>query len=234
MKRVAIIACIILAALVGGALITAYAAVGTPGDLATAASSIPQPPASRSSSAPKQELKITDSSAPTGEDTGEAEDAAAYTQPPPVAYEGGTSPAGNASALEGAWQYYETADAQNGQPVMVYQYRFYNESGTLNLSYGILNATINANMLGSYGIGGDGTVVLGDITWSTEENPLGHVGGNAVLSLGWPADGSEGLVVTLVSYETGTGERFAPFDHILGVPLLCTKFGEAEVVQSDW
>lgn len=232
MKRFSVIACIILAALIGGALITAYAVVGTPSELATVSDSIPQPPASRSS-AQKQELQITDSASQADESADEAGAAESQPQPPAVAYEGGTTPAGNATALEGAWQYYETADAQGGQPVMIYQYRFYNESSTLNLSYGILNATINANMLGTYAIGGDGTVVLSNITWSTADNPLGHVGGNAVLTLGWPADGSAGLVVTLVSYETGTGERFEPFDHILGVPLLCTKFGEAEVVEFD-
>lgn len=230
MKRIATIASIILAVLVGGALLTAYARVGSPGNLAVASSSTPQPSAASSNTAPKPNLKITSSDADTADvdaDTGEAE---IMPQPAPIPFEGGTTPAGGATALEGAWQYYENPDAaKNGETVMTYQYRFYNESNTLNLNYGEFSATIGVNMLGTYAISGDGTITLTDITWSSKDNLLGFTGGSAVFTAGWPADGQPGIVMTLHSYETGNGEGIPAFDHILGVPLLCAPFGETTV-----
>lgn len=236
MKRIATIASIILAVLVGGALLTAYARVGNPANLAElasgssqAASSVPQPAAGASSTAPKPDLKITSGDA-SADDAGEAGEVEAGPQPAPIPFEGGTNPAGGATALEGAWQYYENPDAaKNGETVMTYQYRFYNESSTLNLNYGEFSATIGVNMLGTYAIAADGTITLTDITWSSKDDLLGFTGGSAVFTAAWPADGQPGIVMTLHSYETGNGESIPAFDHILGAPLLCAPFGETTV-----
>lgn len=228
MKRIAVIVSIVLAACIGGALATAFAMVGAPPNLSSSsAAAIPAPPTSQSSTSAPQ-LEITNSASQSAvEETGEAEP---QPQPAPVPFEGGVNPVGDGSALEGSWHYYEGVPGNtSGATVMAYQYRFYNESNNMNLNYGEFGANIGINMLGTFSLAGDGTLVLSDITWSSADDLLGHTGGQAVFSLGWPADGQAGLVLTLQSYDTGTGEGVPVFDHIIGVPLLCAKFGEQSV-----
>lgn len=226
MKRFAIIASIILAACVGGALLVAFVVVGAPASLSPSSSAststIPPPPTSNTpASVPA--LEITNSAI---QDDSAAESEAEAAQPPLVPYEGGTTPAAAGNALEGSWHYYENS---GDAPITAYQYRFYNESSNMNLNYGELGASIGMNMLGDFSLAGDGTLLLSNLTWSSKDNMLGYSGGQAVFTLGWPTDGQGGLVITMQSYETGNGERIAAFDHILGVPLLCVKFGEQPV-----
>ncbi len=235
MKRVFAGLCIMLAA----CLLVAFTACSQAG--AAPASSSAQPPAP-AASAPAQSGPSVKVVRPEGASSSSQPDPSSQptssskpkeTKPPPapVPYEGGTVPAGNAQALEGAWHYYEDPEAlAAGEATTAFQVRFFGEATKLTFNYGEFGSAIGVYMLGTYAVAGDGTVTLTDATWSAQADETGAPGGSATFAAAWPTDGSDGLVLTLLAYQTSTGEDIDAFERIFGVPMLYQKYGETQIV----